>query len=41
MCDASAGVELTDTIVAVADDEDNVIRTYDVERGGAPLASFV
>ena len=40
MCDASAGVELTNTIFAVADDEDNVIRTYDAERGGAPLSLF-
>jgi hypothetical protein len=39
MCDASAAVELTDRTFAVADDEDNVIRTYDAERGGAPLAA--
>jgi hypothetical protein len=39
MCDASGAVELTDRIFAVADDEDNVIRTYDAERGGAPLSA--
>jgi hypothetical protein len=39
MCDASAAVELTGRLFAVADDEDNVIRTYDSERGGAPLAA--
>ena len=39
MCDASAAVEITERIFAIADDEDNVIRTYDVERGGAPLSA--
>jgi hypothetical protein len=40
MCDASGAVELSDRIFAVADDEDNIIRTYDSERGGAPLATY-
>jgi uncharacterized protein DUF3616 len=39
MCDASAAVEITERIFAIADDEDCVIRTYDVERGGAPLSA--
>jgi hypothetical protein len=39
MCDASGAVELTERTFAVADDEDNVIRTYDVELGGAPLSA--
>jgi hypothetical protein len=39
MCDASGAVEITERIFAIADDEDNVIRTYDVERGGAPLSA--
>jgi hypothetical protein len=39
MCDASGAVELSDRIFAVADDEDNVIRTYDSELGGAPLSA--
>ena len=37
MCDASAGVPLGDRLFAVADDEDNVLRVYDADRGGAPL----
>src|SRR4051812_16791260 len=36
-CDASGAVALSDRAFAVADDEDNVIRIYDAERGGAPL----
>jgi hypothetical protein len=36
-CDASAGVPLGDRLFAVADDEDNVLRVYDADRGGAPL----
>jgi len=39
MCDASGAVELTERIFAIADDEDNVIRTYDAEVGGAPLSA--
>jgi hypothetical protein len=39
MCDASGAVELSPTRFAVADDEDNVLRIYDADRGGAPLAA--
>jgi hypothetical protein len=39
MCDASAAIELTNEVFAVADDEDNVIRTYDALRGGAALSA--
>ncbi|MDQ2644340.1 MAG: DUF3616 domain-containing protein [Myxococcota bacterium] len=39
MCDASAAVALDDNLFAVADDEDNVLRVYDAERGGAPLGA--
>ncbi len=37
MCDASGAVGLDATHFIVADDEDNVLRIYDVERGGDPL----
>lgn len=37
MCDASGAVPLSERLFAVADDEDNALRVYDVERGGAPL----
>jgi hypothetical protein len=37
MCDASGAVPLDDRLFAVADDEDNILRVYDAERGGAPL----
>ena len=40
MCDASAGVALTDKLFAVASDERSVIRIYDRDRGGAPFQSF-
>lgn len=39
MCDASGAVALSDRTFLVADDEDNVLRLYDAERGGAPLWS--
>jgi hypothetical protein len=39
MCDASGAVALSDTLFAVADDEDNVLRIYDATRGGGPLAT--
>jgi len=39
MCDASGAVALSGTLFAVADDEDNVLRVYDADRGGAPLAT--
>jgi hypothetical protein len=38
MCDASGAVPLSHRRFVVADDEDNVLRVYDVERGGAPVA---
>lgn len=39
MCDASGAVELSSGHFAVADDEENVLRIYDADRGGEPLAS--
>lgn len=40
MCDASGAVELDATHFIVADDEDNLLRVYDAERGGAALAAI-
>jgi hypothetical protein len=37
MCDASAAVPLDGSTFLVADDEDNVLRAYDVNRPGPPL----
>jgi hypothetical protein len=39
MCDASGAIPLSATSFAVADDEDNVLRTYDAARAGPPLSS--
>jgi len=39
MCDASDAVEISATRFVVADDEDNLLRVYDAERGGPPLAA--
>lgn len=39
-CDASGAVPLSDSLFAVADDEDNVIRVYDADTGGAPLLQY-
>ncbi len=39
MCDASGAVPLSLRTFMVADDEDNLLRVYDAERGGAPLWS--
>lgn len=39
MCDASGAVPLDDHLFAVADDEDNVLRVYDADRGGSPLGA--
>jgi len=39
MCDASGAVALSPRMFAVADDEDNALRVYDPDRGGAPLGS--
>ena len=37
MCDASGAVPLSAHTFAVADDEDNVLRVYDADRGGPAL----
>src|SRR5688572_741580 len=39
MCDASGAVPLGARTFAVADDEGNVLRVYDSDRGGEPIAS--
>jgi hypothetical protein len=39
MCDASGAVPVSDRLLTVADDEDNVLRTYDADRGGPPQAA--
>jgi hypothetical protein len=39
-CDASAAVELGRTRALVADDENNLLRIYDVERGGKPVVEI-
>jgi hypothetical protein len=39
MCDASGAVVLGAPLFAVADDEDNVLRVYDGDAGGAPVYS--
>lgn len=39
MCDASGAIPLSSTRFAVADDEDNVLRIYDAQRGGPPLST--
>ncbi len=40
MCDASGGVALSATLMVVANDEDNVLRVFDVRTGGAPIATL-
>lgn len=40
MCDASAGVALNSRLFAVANDEDNAIRVYSADHGGAPRRSY-
>jgi uncharacterized protein DUF3616 len=40
MCDASGAVALSERMVLVADDEDNVLRVYDADRGGPPSAEL-
>jgi hypothetical protein len=37
MCDASGAIAVDARSFAVANDEDNVVRIYDVDRGGPPL----
>src|SRR5262245_56650755 len=39
-CDASGAVALNDHLFVVADDENNVLRVHDADRGGAPLAAW-
>ena len=37
MCDASAAVAINNELFAVANDEDNSLRIYNAEKGGAPV----
>ena len=39
-CDASGAIPLDATHFLLADDEDNVLRVYDAERGGPPTRTF-
>jgi hypothetical protein len=39
-CDASGAIPLDETHFLVADDEDNVLRVYDAERGGPPTRTY-
>jgi hypothetical protein len=39
-CDGSAAVDVDGTRILVGNDEDNVLRVYDVTSGGAPTATF-
>lgn len=40
MCDASGAVPLSVDHFVIADDEDNVLRVYNVNKGGEPLAVY-
>lgn len=40
MCDASGAVPLSESLFAIADDEDNALRIYDANVGGDPLAIY-
>jgi hypothetical protein len=40
MCDASAGVALTEDLFVVADDETNALRIYSRSKGGMPLFQY-
>jgi hypothetical protein len=40
MCDASAGVPIGTNLVAVADDENNILRLYLADAGGAPVQAL-
>ena len=40
MCDASAAVAISSNLFVVADDEDNKLRIYDANGGGAPVKAF-
>lgn len=37
MCDASGAVALSENVFVIADDEDNVLRAYDMQAPGMPL----
>jgi hypothetical protein len=39
-CDASGAIPLDGTHFLLADDEDNVLRVYDAERGGPPTRTY-
>jgi len=39
MCDASGAVPISSKLFAVADDESNVLRVYDADKGGPPIHS--
>jgi hypothetical protein len=41
MCDASAAIPLENNRFMVADDEDNILRIYDANKGGAPVDQVV
>jgi Protein of unknown function (DUF3616) len=40
MCDASGAVPLSNRLLMVADDEDNILRVYDAEQGGYPIRTY-
>lgn len=40
MCDASGAVAVTSNLFVVASDEDNILRLYRSDQGGAPLKTF-
>ncbi|MCP4846353.1 MAG: DUF3616 domain-containing protein, partial [Verrucomicrobiaceae bacterium] len=39
-CDASAAVALDEKTFVVADDEDNILRIYSLDKPGMPIAQF-
>jgi hypothetical protein len=39
-CDASAAVQLTGDMFAVANDEDNLLRFYSLSKPGDPVGTF-
>lgn len=40
MCDASAGIFLSEDLLVVADDEQNLINTYSIEKKGSPISKL-
>jgi hypothetical protein len=40
MCDASGASALSDALFAVANDEDNILRVYDADKGGGAIAEY-